>query len=440
MYQLKAFVSIETLIANDAGVISPVGELSSFSQTYTKERGVYNLDAYPLLTLHAFKSAYTDTGFAKVPSLVQHAVLALSDWMLTTQMLPGSVQTRTAFLTLLIEQFSATATSLNCGEMVLLEGDVWFPEWISWQQTDLPSAQPASTNALMVWFSDASFRQQYNEYEIVVVPPLLPLDRFFAGASAVRADLSARLLPAILSDIQTARNFIPESVMSGESFDYVDPTNPTNRVSTSWTLLIYGKSGDNLDAVREAIQAYIAANSTHSVTEWKLIFPDIYKTTEFLIYPRWHNYAIPDRMLQAGIYSPVVSLKKEVDYLKAVLPLIEPTHIETHAAVLPCTYKSLALLLLAGPDNRNGKFAITLVYPDIINVPTSDTLFEAMAESTQEWVLQMERMVIAAESMTTYSDPPDGFRKVLRAGVLYVTAKINNIAYLVASKASTPAY
>ncbi len=43
MYELKGFSSIETLVSNVTGVTAPIGELSIYSATFSKEKKIYLL-------------------------------------------------------------------------------------------------------------------------------------------------------------------------------------------------------------------------------------------------------------------------------------------------------------------------------------------------------------------------------------------------------------
>ena len=441
MYKLKGFIAIDSLTRNQAGSNSTVGELSTYSLTFVKDKGVYASDTHPDLTLHAFTSAYTSGGVTTVPSALAAQVFAQVSWIHTKQMHENASAQRSAFLTDYIAQFALTASGVDCGEMVNWEGGVWFPEWISWRALGLVSTDPATDNTLKVWLSDESFSRQYDEYTIKVVPPVSDIDSLFAGYTALKAQLGAQTLPALLSAVHAAKEGYPETIMSAVNFDYVDPANAAQRLQVSWTLLIYGKAGNVLDGIRKAVRDYVAATSTHSEAEWRAIMPDLYQSTEFLVYPRWHHYAVPARTLQAGVYSPIVALGAELTYLKRVLPsTYTDTHITAYARTVQCLYKSLPLLVIGGPSNKEGSLAFEGTYPDFIAVPTSDTLFSAMAQGTQQAALTLQRLVMTAEGAGNYTDVPSDFQRVVREGITYITAALGQVTLLVASKASTPQY
>jgi hypothetical protein len=439
MYRLKGFMGIEPLVLNTSGVIAPIGELSTYSLTYAKDVGEYNSNTFSKYTLYSFVSALADGSKVAAPQTIQDQVFSVTDWAYQKQILSSASTTRAAFLADLTTQYASTATLIDCGNMVQATGGLLFPEWISYKQSGLATNDPAYDNTVTIWYSDSVFAQQYDEFLILVVPPLANIDVFFSPKATVVAALGAVTLSQNLAAIQTAKSRYPETVVSGENFDYVDPISLT-RTPTNWSLVIYGLAGNDIDAIRDSIRTYIAANSTHTELEWRAIFPDIYKNTEFLVFPRWKNFAIPDRDLQQGTYSPNVNLAKEVAYLKTQLPGYLASYVDAHASVIPCNYKSLALLLIGSPDNRGNLFDITTLYPDIINVPTADALFQSMGPSTQAWILGLQNMILAAETSLTYSQLPSGLRKTIRNGIVYITAKFNNVNFLVATKASTPNY
>jgi hypothetical protein len=442
-YRLKGFMAIDSLTVNTIGVVAPIGEISPLSLTYAKDKGTYTTSTYASLMLYSFTSKYSATGAAAVPDLIAAQAFNITNWIYQKQTATGASTTQTAFLADFIAQYGASITAIDCGQMIQVNSGLFFPEWVAWKNQSFAAQDPAFDNLNTVWFCDQSFQNQYDDYAITVVPPLSPIDQFFTGRGPVNAAIAATNYTTTTQAAQVAKAGYPETIITSLPFNYVDPLNPSlpaNYVPTNWTILIYGLAGNTSDNIRSAIQAYIAANSTHTLNEWKVIFPDIYKATEFYVFPRWNNYAIPAQILQAGTYSPIINLKKELDYLKAHLPIIDPTWIDNYTRVLPFNYKSLALLMISSVDNRVGAFSIDAVYPDIINVPTSDAMFESMGTSTKLWLLKISLMIMTAETVTTYSSTPTGMQKILRNNILYIASTINGIQYLVATKASTPVY
>lgn len=436
MYALKGFATIESLISNVTGVVAPIGELSTFSATFSKDRKIYPSVDNGYITLHAFSSISSLTGTVSPPTELITLGHTILEWIYTRQMTSVVTETKQQFLNALTGAFNLECSGFVCGELVNAVNGKQFPEWISYTSR----GYTAEDNVTTVWFSDQSFRQKYDNFEIVVVPPITPVGTFFGSASAVQSAVSAVTHVDRFNAITLARGDHPETVLVGVSFNWVDPVNPLNLINTNWSVLVYGSNGNDSDVIRAAIAQYLLDNSTQTDAQWRVVFPDIFRRTEFLFFPRWHNYAIENLVLQSGIYSPVTYATKEVDYLKDVLDDYSDSFIEAHATLIPHPYKCLTLNVIGGYDNRESLFDITQIYPDLLNVSTTSVDYNRMSADTQGMLNALSQMILIAESLTQYSDIPVGYRKVVRYGILFITTRYMNIEFLVSSKLTTPQY
>lgn len=436
MYQLKGFAAIDTLVSNVEGVIAPIGELSTYSSTFSKERLIYPSITNPNITTNIFSSISSLAGNIVPPVVIVTLADMMLGWIYERQLASTVVETRQQFQDALANNFVSECVGVVCGELIYAANGKQFPEWISWKTREYTQEDNITT----IWLSDQSFRQKYDNYELVIVPPITNLDTFFNGAAAVLASVSSVTHVGRFNMIQTARADKPETVLVGVSYNWIDPLNTTNLINTNWTVLIYGPNGNDNDIIRERIANYILANSSHTEAEWKAIFPDIFKRTEFLFFPRWHNYAIPNLVLQSGIYSPITYSTKEITYLKNILSDYTAHFVEQHASVMPHPYKCLALDVIGGFENRENLFDITQIYPDILNVSTTSVDYNRMSADTQGLLSRLTEMILIAESLTYYSNIPVGYRKVERYGVMFVSTRYMNIELLVSSKLTTPQY
>lgn len=436
MYLFKGFVAIDTLISNVPNVTAPIGEISTYSMTFSRDKLVYNNAVNRALTIYSFNSNSSITGNLPVPTVIQNKGFEILNWIYNRQINRNVVETKDDFLTALINQFLPTCDNLSIGDLVLAVDGHQFPEYITWKNRDYTT----ENNLNKVWFSDSAFRQQYDSYEIVVVPPIDVVEAFYQSSSQVATLINSRSYSRTLEKIQIARNNSPETILAAMSYDYVDPLNANTIIPTNWSVLIYGPAGNNTDVLKQSIRDYILSNSIHTAEEWKIRLPDIFKRTEFVLFPRWFNYAIPNLNLQSGIYSPIINLTKEILYIQDVLPDYPVSHIEAHATVMPNPYKCLAITVIGGFENRGDLFEITQIYPDILNVSTTSVDFNRMSTNTKGLLNLISNMLPIAEVMTEFSDIPIGFRKVKRFNVLYLATTYLNFEYLIASKLSTPDY
>lgn len=430
MYTLKGFAS-HALFANNApGIVNAVGELSTVSRTYSREIGLYTDAAgSPNVTLWSFLSS-TDGTAQVVDADLAKRVLAICSWFYNQTINNAGQLYADVLLEGALTQFAATANTFASGAMVT-DGTRWLPEWVSW--TDV--ANPGSY--IRIWFADANFQNEYDEFAFVIVPPITPLDDFFKAASNVQAEVSAVTKPQLFLNIQAAKANNPETDIIVMSYDWHDPAGTGTLISTDWTLILYGMAGDNVDSISDALEAYILANSSHTRDEWVTVFPDIFKRTEFVLIPGWNKMAIPDRATgQAGIYSPITNLTSAL----ALLPQFASypsAHINAHGTVMGHPYKSLAIAMIGSDQNRNNMFELTDVFPDLISVSSTSTDFARMSQTTQTFLLALATMLLVAESMTQYSSIPLGYTKLVRNGILYLVYNYQTIDYLVAAKSNT---
>jgi hypothetical protein len=439
-YRLKGFVQLAGSVYSTPSSIAAFGEISTQSLTYSKNKKVYvNSNTAISTNLIAFLSQDT-SGNVEVPGVIKDQVFSITEWVVTTQTSNGAYTQKAAFLNALTNQFNINLSGVNCGDLIKDASGTYFPEWIGFTKLGISSTLPYGKNEIKIWYADGSFRSQYDENEIVVIPPVVNLNDFFGNKVSVETKVNEYRENNLLASIQTAKDIYPESSIMAESYLWIDPTNTTNRLNITWTVLVYGNISDQEDYIKIAIRNYIAQNSTRTESEWRAIFPDIYKNTEFLILPRWRNYAIEERQLQVGQHSPISNLAKEIKYIKDKFPIYSEQFIQTNLCSLPIQYRSLNALAIGGLDNRDNLFSILSIIPDYLNVPTSSTLFELMRVSTKEWSLKTSTAIIAAETMGSFDNAPSGMRKVLRGNILFISFKVNGIEFLVSTKATTPNY
>jgi hypothetical protein len=438
MYQLKGFLSIDALAGSTPGVTPTLGQLSPKSMTYSTIISEYANNSVPGYNLFAFTSSNA-SGDISVPSGLITQVFSVVDWIYKNQLTSTAATTTASLIVALAAQFGNVISSISCGNIVS-NGTIGLPEYISWINPTITTGDPTAGATVKIWFCDNSFQNQYDDYEITVVPPISNLDTFFSGAATLQTAINNYDYPTKINAIQTATNNKPTTIVTSVTYNYVDPTNSSNRIATNWTVLIYGSAGNNIDSINEAIKAYIAANSQRSQASWQAILPDLYSATEFYILPRWENIAIPGQTLQDGAYSSVIQLYKEISYAQTIFSSTPSSFIQNNLASMPVNYNSLIVLIIGSDSNQSTEQNIWTIFPDLINVPTTDTAYNMMSAGTRSWLNILIDLVTVAESATATSTLPSGMSRATRNNILFVAQEYQGIEYLVATKASLPSY
>lgn len=446
-YSLKGFVTIKSLINNTPGADSSLGEASTYSLTFTKERGEYSNALYPDLSLVSVSSKTAGVNTIVDPTFGNH-VLNVCDHVVTYAQIASGPIYADLLLTELISTYAGEGENFTCGP-IETNGVIWLPTWLAWKKT-------GSDNSVKVWFSDAAFQAQYDEYSITVISPMARivngvvvdnLDNFFLPPGDVASRINSRPASETTDIVQQLKNKNPETVIRTETYNYSSPSLPAFIVPTNWTLLIYGAAGDNPDSIRDAIVDYVLSNSNHPIDDWKQILPDIFRRTEYIFLPRWDIYAIENSQIIAGIHQPLIAMKDAITFTQTKIPEYHtqaPTHIPNYLTSFTHLYKSIGTICIAGYDNMPTAANVQRRYlwnefPDFICVPTTSPDFGRMTQKTQGFALLLERLIIAAETATSYSSIPAGMRKVTRDGILYMVQRYENIQYLVAARVNYPA-
>lgn len=429
---LKGFAEITRLIDNNPSKVAKVGELSADSKTFVKDYLTYTNVDHPGLLFLAMQSL-NDSLVPATPSVTQTKamldVIAFTYARATANELgPDKDSFSHRFAITFLNEFKLLAS----GPHILSESK-WYPTSV----TFCPIGREGE-DVWTVWFADQSFNHEFDVSVLHIIPPVDNLDLFFNTPFNVQTLLDTRTPVMTMDRIDTIRGTAPYTVLRMDPFDWIDPNSGINKIQTHWTVIIYGRAGDNLDSVKDAIVKHILANTNRTVEEWANIFPDIFRSTEFIITPNYHLQGVPDQNFERGMYSAVSNYK---DSLKLVERLSKgvgytPGHIDQTLTNIPTLYRSVAVNLIPGPENRVGYKNFRDLYGDYVNVPTSHIDYMKMRVKTRFFVQLLTDMLEHAEQMTPSTLVPTGYDRIERDGVWYLGKSTLDALYLVVTKFS----
>ena len=432
MYTTKSFCNILAFLSNNPGTNSPIGELTNYGATYSRETGVYHhtsIDGYDLINLRSMN----DSTAVKVPqTVVDQAIEMVKICVDRTLSTPGEHYDTAIYDELMTNATRLKFSNLKVGRMVS-NGTNWVPSYLTWKDTTAGAAD----NLHRIWLAIDPFLNQYTDFNHIVVPPLVPIDQFFAAPSVVKTLLDAITPIQMMDRAQEARGGIPETVIRTYEFEYIDPSNTDRKFKTYWTIVINGIAGDNPDSVKDTLVAYILANSSYPRSRWEQILPDIFKRTEFMMVPFYKQYAAQASVLKHGIYSPfIASSTKHTNIIIANVPGYTATHICNNTIFFNFPYRSLAIGTIGSVENRDNKILISDHFPDYMCVGTTDGNgdFNRMSDNTQAWVLKLIEAILLSEAWYDGADLSKGYYRVDRNGVTFIAFTHLNVQYLVATK------
>ena len=429
---LYGFAQLGQLVDNTDDVVAPVGELSSYSLTFARDKLIYTNVLVPNLSLVQF--FYERDGEPRLLSLSQqHLIIEACSWVYTQARNGALTEDIAEFQVAFLSEFSGRVDLVDSGPMANFGSNRFCPEYIN--------IAPAGLSRDMnwtLWLSDEAFRNQCPISTILSVGPIDDLDGFFGSHTDVHA-------LAVPPDIQRMND--KTRILSGDypytdlrtwKFDWNDPTDESVKVPTYWITLHHGDAGNNIDQAKEALRNFILANSNRGREEWARRFPDIFTSTEFIIIPGYDLVAVPSKSRQPVIYSPTSSYQHMVAHTVRLAKGngYSQSHIETVLEQTTSLYRSLSLAVVGGFENRDGVVKFSQRYPDYINVPTTHVDFGYMTEPTREFVLMLSELLSIAESTTPSSSIPRGYNRIHRDGVAYISMNVQDFLYLAVTKYS----
>lgn len=427
MNVLKGFMNIQSLFSNEYGVVSPVGEISTWSSTFTKERGEYNHPTLSDYRLVSTKNINSDLAELEIEQDLVNLTIEVVDSVkkyMESHTKPYNV-----------EYLIADVLSENYGKIsafttgALVDSHlVTLPEWISFFSVANPD------QFVKIWLSDDAFKNQYDEYDIVVIPFFDNLDDFFQTPAIVKENLLTFNYTTFIDKVQETKGDDPETYVKVLSFDYINPNFSMDKTKTYWGVLIYGEEGNYIDTIKDAIIDYILDNSTKSRDEWEKILPDLFKRTEFVVLPRWDKYAIPNLVFTEGIYSSWFHFLDSIEYAIRYTPFYLENHVRNNALGLPFPYKNISLIFVNGDKNIEGKERINELFEDFLREPNTSLDFRRMTEYTREWSNGLHQQLIWAEKASEVITVKRPYRKIVRGGKLYVSWLYDNVNYLMLAK------
>lgn len=432
MYNLKGFIGYPSMVSNVPDQVAKFGELSKNSATYAKDVTIHTSSSMPNTVFFSFHSV-RDNLPTDVNGTAKDIILRVSTFLLDQAILGTVTNDPQVTRQMILAEFNAELTSFSTGKM-LTNGDIWLPEYIVMELAGL-----GEQNRVQAWLADESFSGQYDEYFIEIVHPIIPYTDFHRDPLTVISDLKDYDFDTKLEEAQAKRAEYPYTNLRSFTYDYVNPRNPNMREPARWLALLYGVAADNQDLINDKIIEELTTNSPISRGDWEAILPDLFKKTEFIITPFWQNYSVEAGILGAGFYSPTTDPRKLLPLLRRTARGVNYTNawVDAQYELSAHTYKSIAFGVVGGPSNRNGVVRFSKKFPDYMLITNESNDFDRLdPKTTGEFMVTFARLLKAAETMDRFTSVPTGVSRMIRDGVVYASAVLQRVNYLVVAKSS----
>lgn len=434
MYSAYSFVNIQSMIDNAVGKVAPLGELSPSAATFSREHGLYsNAATAPYARLICFRSTEADdttNNVTLIPMATTYSdpLLQVANWF-AKQSIDGNF---TSDSTLTAQNFSAefpNFTLLDIGKMYTNPAGKWLPGSVAVKLT-----AASEDNYLKLWFVDEAFKAEYSFYEIKILPPLDTIDALADDYETVIPLLQAITISKQLAKADALFSNDPYSHLIGKEFEWYDFEDETQHTPSQWIVAIWGAAGNNEDAIRAAIRDYILTNSQYGQDRWEVHLPDLFVPTEFYIIPLWDRVAVPFQTLINGVYSPTVKPADAVTIAQATMDGYTSAWVSGNVEVSMTMFNSLSILALGNEKNRLAKPTFSAQWPGYAAISTTHIDFDNLDPDVQQFILMLNSMLVAAQTLTAYNDIPSGMNRVVRGDKMYLSSTYKDCQYLMLTK------
>lgn len=429
-----SFASVAKL--HNSGAVSPIGELSVRSRTFEVDPDVFSQDNTTEVILYNFLSTNDGTS-TQLPQTLAAKQLEISDW-LYQQALGGKLtEDKSECLNLLSTTFTDGVEFEAVGDMVT-NNAIWLPSVVRGYHLVTDASDPTVVDKQMfyLWFADAYFQEQYPHATYLIVHPV-PLDEIDSLYDLNYQQLAERLAKETPDVIVDRENQLSDNSPYTErkvlKFEIYDLINTPNKVMGYWRILVRGNY--NEDAVLDQIRKEIIDNSKHTEEEWAEKIPDLFNPNEMYGIVRFDRLGLLNKTNNTRTYSPIVDYETELKYPDQYLtPFMSSDHVIKSTQSVPSLYKSMQYTMTAKVNNRDGYQKMSDILADYQLIPSTDSDFGRISLDTRTYLLEIENLLAASETVTEFNLPPAGITTVIRFEKLWVCKKINNVRYLILTK------
>lgn len=443
---IQGFIKIPMLADNIPQAIAPFGELSPISTTFTRDMRNFALPTeYPAVEFVSFKTVDINSNPLVVTPVISRLCIAVGSWVFTQsqdKQIPTNNE-KTNFVQSITAEFAAVINSYGLAAPIqaVEVGNIYdtttpgvrFPDYVAFKFND--DVKPYS---IKLWFSDEKFQVQYNNYEIVVLPPVGAIDSLNATTAQVSTLLTTLTKTQIINQINVVTNENPATTIYPIRLRWHNPVNKTSTLDTEWLAVIYGKAGIDNDAVKDAIRTYISNNSSN--TNWTSIYPDLYAESEFVIVPFWDQLSTPDNGYDEGLYRTAINSDnlKRIETQKIPASYNTVTDFEDYKknnlVVASSSYRAIMFYSLGNPNNTGATFNLLQVFPDYMDISTSSADFSRLNLKTQNFVIMLTEALHKAREYNQNKGVPSGYSMSIKGNREYLGFDYEGFTYYVQTR------
>lgn len=420
---ILGFAEIPSLANNTAGVVASVGELSLKARTYSREKQFIATNTEPGLELVVFKASVDGTHLGSLDSTYCAEVLTLLNTI------RNNFDNTISLDDFLLANAGVKFSSFEHGTIISQDG-TFLPSYVSFTHSDNGGVD------YKIWFSDAYFLNEYEGYELVIIPPCVDVNALNGSYEDVLAALTSYTYPLQVAGIEAAKGDFPYSELTVYSLDWTDPNDPSITHTIDWTVIGYGKQALRTENILAAIRTYLATEGDIPAEDWVNFFPVLDTVNTFTLIPMWDNIALSAGEGIDSLLRPMITITEILSKGPAIMIGRTESDFKDNAEMFTLLYKNTMVICM--PDGNNTEDALSFVglFPDYTVIELNDQSADRLSAETQSIIVTLDSMVRACYKDTGSNHLTTGTTRIHVGGVNFLEASNNNIVYRMATRES----
>lgn len=421
-YEIKAFGVLPEQTNNVQGQVATVGELSTHSRTFAYDKLLYANDLFPSNELVIFSSK-NNGAVATPPADVTDKV---QDVLHNTY---TNYDNSTPYLTWLAAAYG-DISDITAGE-IILQGGKYIPRWVKFTMT-----VGADTATITTWLSDVTFQAEYDEYEIIIVPPMEPVTALYAPHASAKLANDAVDLNSYISRAETVRADRPFTDMRSFALHWNDPSDNNLSFTTNWMVLGYGPESTRQDNMLQAVRDYLIANTPNTIEEWRDYLPELLAEDTVIIIPVWNRPSVTAGPNSDTLYSSISDYGSLLTITNQIQPALTNDEIVDYLEHGSSLYKSLGVIFLGSGRNSAGIRKFTDKYPKYSVVSMNDQSINALPVATVDMLREVELLLTQADLDTGSNTLPTAMSRVVDGNFTFIHKTFDGVVFRVVTRES----
>ena len=434
---INGFVTNDSFIDNTLTVVSNVFELSDSNNTYAKEKQTYTYSLDSKYALKVFDSTINNIA-TTVSAIEADSILSFVDYAVKF----ATNNPLLDFTSIIVNTMSSY--NLNNTDIVTNYGYISLVNSNGFLIPDYLYFTLNNNIQCMLWTSSETFKLLYSKYEIVITLPIPTFITNVGNITAMVNDLNAFDIIEFNTRLDSEKYIYPSTHTKLLNIPFKIP-NSNTYVNCYFGFNIYGEQGVFDDILKITLQEYLLTIPGITMVYLENFLPSILEINEFFITPRYDLIAISSNVGQAALYSQ--NINSTIDtFTSAKLPLVIPmydsAYVVNNTYNVPIEYNNILVMITNGFYTDINVKDFKTIYPDMLNIATTQLDFSKMSTVTQEFILILLRLMLLSDSndfitlftkLTTLTNM-SGYAIRSRNSVTYITYKYLNHTYYILPK------